>query len=72
MRSQILVCAVLGLVLSTPAEAQNLRMALAAAADFTPVYPFAKIPANIREIVAIAELGTEKPRKLVASYCRAR
>ncbi len=68
MGHRILVCAGLGLVLSASAEAQSLRMALAAAADFTPVYPFAKIPANIREIVAIAELGSEKPKKLVASY----
>ena len=38
------------------------------AADFTPVHAFVKIPANIRTIVAIAELGTVKPKKLVAGY----
>ena len=68
MRYRILACAGLAFVLSIPAEAQKLRMALAAAADFTPVHAFVKIPANIRTIVAIAELGTVKPKKLVAGY----
>jgi hypothetical protein len=68
MRYRILGCAGLVFLLSIPAEAQKLRMALAAAADFTPVYPFGKIPANIRQIVAIADLGAAKPKKLVASY----
>ena len=68
MRYRVLVCAGLAFVLSIPAEAQNLRMALAAAADFTPIYAFGKIPSNIRGIVAIAELGISKPKKLVASY----
>ncbi|MBV8336671.1 MAG: hypothetical protein JO358_14770 [Alphaproteobacteria bacterium] len=47
-------------------------MALAAAADFTPVYQFAQIPANIRQIVAIAKLSGERPKKLMSSYYKLR
>jgi len=68
MRYRVLIYAGLAFVVSMPAEAQKLQMALAAAADFTPVYPFGKIPTNIKGIVAIAELGKEKPKELVASY----
>ena len=68
MRYRVLVYAGLAFVLSMPAEAQKLQMALAAAADFTPVYAFVKIPANIRGIIALAEFGNEKPKELVASY----
>ena len=68
MRYRVLVYAGLAFVLSRPAEAQKLQIALAAAADFTPVYAFVKIPANIRGIIALAEFGNEKPKELVASY----
>jgi hypothetical protein len=67
---RVLYCAGLAYVLTSPAQAQKLQLALATAADSTPVYPFRKLPANIREIVAIAELGTAKPKELLASYYR--
>ena len=44
MRYRVLVYAGLAFVLSRPAEAQKLQIALAAAADFTPVYAFVKNP----------------------------
>ena len=69
MRYRVLVYAGLAFVLSRPAEAQKLQIALAAAADFTPVYPFGKIPTNIKGIVAIAELGKEKPTCDVSAGC---
>lgn len=50
------------------AAAQDLRMALDAAADFTPVYEFTKLPGNIRQIVAIADLSDPKPQRLLATF----
>jgi hypothetical protein len=68
VRHRVLLFAGLGFFLSSSARAENLQMALAAAADFSPVYPFDKIPANIRGIVAIIDFGSAKPKSLVASY----
>lgn len=68
MRHRVCIFAGLGLFLFTSSRAENLQMALAAAADFSAVYPFDKIPADIRGIVAIIDFGTAKPKTLVASY----
>lgn len=68
VRCRVLILAGLGLFLSISARAENLQMALAAAADFSAVYPFDKIPADIRGIVAIVDFGTARPKTLVASY----
>ncbi len=70
MRLIIAVIVSMASVFPIPVEAQGLRLALAAAADFTPVYAFDKIPANIRQIAAIVDIGTATPAKLVASYIR--
>jgi hypothetical protein len=52
------------LLLGTSVRAQNVQLALDGAADLSPVYPTAKIPANIRQFVVIFTYADQKQHKI--------
>src|SRR5438309_4876942 len=52
------------LLLSTCVGAQNVQLALDGAADLSPVYPTARVPANVRQLVAIFDYGDQKQHKI--------
>jgi hypothetical protein len=52
------------LLLGTSVRAQNVQLALDGAADLSPVYPTARIPANARQLVAIFVYGDQKQHKI--------
>jgi isocitrate lyase len=52
------------LLLGTSVCAQNVQLALDGAADLSPVYPTARVPANVRQLVAIFVYGDQKQHKI--------
>jgi hypothetical protein len=52
------------LLLGTSVRAQNVHLALDGAADLSPVYPTARIPANARQLVAVFIYGDQKQHKI--------
>jgi hypothetical protein len=61
------------LLIASPARAQDVTIALDGAADLSPVYPMDKVPANIRQFVAIAtnpESGSHQFTGTVAAVDR--
>ena len=52
------------LLLGTSVRAQNVQLALDGAADLSPVYPTARIPANARQLVAVFIYGDQRQHKI--------